>query len=239
MLLPPKIPPEIQALQWYPLGIAYEVELLGRYVADVEAQIDRGIADYRKGTQYYERSDILDPDDSQLVPYYQDVDGSMWDLNSVFVEYFPNLQRGSAAVTLFTFFESEMNKLCFRLQKIEGAKVALKDLQGDGIERATNYLRLIVGIDVHKEKAEWSEIVGIRTFRNNWVHAAGRLPELPDGGQSAISQYVRASSFLEPADLNITIKPGFLRHVLATFDRYLQRINESLQSKYKLAPIVT
>lgn len=232
-LRPPDIPPEIQALQWYPLGIAPEVELLGRYVADIEAQVERGIADYRNGIEHYERPNPFDPDDAELVPHYGDVDGHMWDLNSVFAEYFPNLQRGSAAVTLFAFFENEMNRLCHLLQKVDGAKVTLKDLQGEGIERATNYLSLIVGIDAHKDKAEWNEIVGIRTFRHTWVHAAGRLPKPPHDDKSPICRYVKASAFLEPVDRNIRIKPGFLVHVLTTFDRYLERINDSLQAKYK------
>lgn len=115
----PKIPPEIQALQWYPLGMADEIELLGRYVADLEAQVERGIADYRKGIEYHEYPDPLDPDGIERVQYYGDVDGNTWDLHSVFAEYFPNLQRGSAVISLFTFFEYELHRLCSLLQKIE------------------------------------------------------------------------------------------------------------------------
>ena len=238
MALKPDIPREFQALQWYPLGISPEVELLRHYVADIEAQVVRGIADYRKGTEYHEHPNPFDPEGTELIPHYGDIDGYMWDLNSVFAEYFPNLQRGSAAVTLFAFFENEMNRLCLLLQEVEAAKVGPKDLYGDGIERSTNYLNLIVGIDPNKNTPEWTTILGIREFRNTWVHAAGRLPPLPldQVRQSRIFKFVESTDFLKLVGLNISIEPGFIAHVLQTFDRYFQLIHGSLEAKYKPKP---
>lgn len=240
MALGPSIPIEIQALQWYPLGIAHEVELLERYVVDLENQVEQGIADYRKGIAYHEYPDPFSPNGTERVQYYGNVNGYTWDLNSVFAEYFPNLQRGSAVISLFTFFEYEMHRLCLLLKKIEAAKVGPEDSGGKGIERSTAYLKRIASIETHKDSPEWAAIIGIRLFRNNWAHAAGRLPPQPlnELVQTELFKYVHSSKFLELNRLNISIKRGFLEHVLGAFDRYFQLIHDSLEAKYKPKPAV-
>ena len=109
---------------------------------------------------------------------------------------------------------------------------------GKGIERSTTYLKHIVGIETHKNSPEWAAIIGIRLFRNNWAHAAGRLPLQPlhEVEQTELFKYVDSSKFLELKHLSIRIQPGFLAHVLQTFDRYFQLIHCSLEGKYKPKP---
>lgn len=228
----PNIPPEVQALQWYPLNVAHEVDLLRNYVQDVEEQVDRGIEGFRNGKVAREVEDRFGGD-PQFVTSYRDLEDDMWDLGTVFEDYFPNLQRGSAAVTLFAFLENELNNLCHLLHKIDGTKVSLKDLYGDGVERASNYLELVAGVDPQKNTPSWQEIKGIQLFRNSWVHAVGRLPKKTPGEKTKLAQYIEKTPLLELAGRDIKIKQGYIGHMLGTFDEYFQMLHQGVKAKYQ------
>ena len=60
--------------------------------------------------------------------------------------HFPNLQRQSALVTLFSFVEYELDGLCELFQKELGSRVELSDLKGSGIDRAILYLERVAGL---------------------------------------------------------------------------------------------
>lgn len=231
MIKIPYIPPEVQALQWYPFNVAQEIDLLHNYVRDVEEQVDRGIEGYREGKELRQVEDKFGGD-PQFITSYRELEDDMWDLGTVFEDYFPNLQRGSAAVTLYAFFENELNSLCLLLHKIDGTRVSLKDLYGDGVERACSYLELVAGVDAQKNTATWQEIKGIQMFRNTWVHALGQMPKAAPGEKTKLAQYIEKSPYLELDGRRIKIRQGYLAHVLGTFDAYFGLIHKGVQAKY-------
>lgn len=76
----------------------------------------------------------------------------------IFKEYFPSLQRRSALITLCGYFEHELDKLCKQYKLEKSYNLSLSDLSDKGISRSTNYLKKVVGLEIHKGSKEWESI---------------------------------------------------------------------------------
>ena len=87
---------------------------------------------------------------AKIITVHKELDDDTWNLKSVFEEYFPSLQRRSALVTLFSFFEHELDALCKRIQLQENSRLALADMAGKGIHRSTTYLSKVCDIAAGK-----------------------------------------------------------------------------------------
>ena len=76
----------------------------------------------------------------------------------MFLEYFPSLQRRSALLTVCSYFEHELDKLCRLYQSEKGFAVTVDGMRGRGIDRSTRYLEKVAGLNVHNTSPEWQEI---------------------------------------------------------------------------------
>lgn len=89
------------------------------------------------------------------------MDSDNWDLPDIFIKHFPSLQRRGALITLYSFFENELNILCELLRRDQKLKVYVTDMQGRGVERAILFLERIVGLEIQKNSV-WNELMNIR-----------------------------------------------------------------------------
>src|ERR1039458_6828319 len=109
--------PKRVVLNWYRYDVSFSAELIGSFVDGIEKQAAESFDNYERGNkievvEHYARS------------VHQGLNDETWDLPTIFREYFPNLQRRSALLTVYSYFEHELNKLC-RLYESE-KKVALR-----------------------------------------------------------------------------------------------------------------
>src|SRR5712692_3804142 len=94
-------------LSWYQQDGCPALELMDSYVSGVEEQAEQS------SEKYDREKKVLGNDDSlSCTKLYHGLDSESWDLEGIFSVYFPNLQRRSALLTLHSFFEFELNKLC-------------------------------------------------------------------------------------------------------------------------------
>lgn len=223
--------PNAHPLNWYQYEIAGTVELLAAYVNDIEAQVAKGISDFKANAEQVVVEPEHQEDSGRVVTVHKGLDDGTWHLESVFEDYFPSLQRKSALITLYSFFEHELEKLCSLIKTYEKLKLDSSDLGEKGILRSTTYLLKVAQIDGIRNSAEWNEIRNIQTIRNLLVHADGKLARNGDGGPAKLVEYIVKSEFLR-GKTEIEIQHGYLAHCLGMFNVYFGQVHAALYRKY-------
>ncbi|MEK3905025.1 hypothetical protein [Paenibacillus sp. FSL R7-0179] len=76
--------------------------------------------------------------------------------------------------------EAYLNKICNAHKTSKNLNISLKDISGQGIERAVTYLNKVVGIEGIKSSTEWSELKKWNLIRNILVHNNGVIRDNND-----------------------------------------------------------
>lgn len=166
------------------------------------------------------------------IEYFRGFDDYTYNVEELFTIYFPNLHRRSALITLYSFLEFELNKLCEELKDKNDLELSLKDLKGDGIERASSYLRKVIKLSWDNSRGVWSEIKKIQNIRNKIVHHDGKIniKEIDEDFLNYIvdSEHLLGDKGKENLITEIVIKEGFLSYVVEKFYELFGEINEVL-----------
>lgn len=222
----PKFHPKKVALNWYRYDILFSLELMKGFVENVEGLAQESI---KKFTKEKETFDLSEEDYTRVVRVYQGLDDETWDINSIFLEHFPSMQRRSALLTLSGYIEHELDKLCTLYQSEKLYALTLSDLTGKGIDRSASYLEKVAGINMHKQSTEWNEIKAIQKVRNIIVHRNGKLCDYQGNPTKAVIDYIDRTPMLD-GDGEIIIHKGFLAHVLNTYGAYFRLIDKSIEA---------
>jgi hypothetical protein len=110
-------------LTWYEYDMSFSAELIDSFVAGIERQAAESIVRYEEGKQKHEIEDVTGENEEtylRVVETHQGLDNETWDLTTIFMEYFPSLQRRSALMTVSGYFEHELDKLCSFYQSEKG-----------------------------------------------------------------------------------------------------------------------
>lgn len=215
---------------WYQSDFSYSVELIDTFVTIVEKQTKEAILEFQsqKQVEYIEEDLGEDGIRGQRVETHLGLDDMSWTLNTVFEQYLPSLQRRSALLTVYGFFEYESYKLCMLFRAERKFSLAPKDLQGDGIERSTDYLQKVAGLALDKNRKEWQEVLHVREIRNAIVHRDGRRRNA-DGTISKTMKNALASLRFHSGDEELVLEEGFVSQAVAIFKAYFALIGESIQ----------
>jgi len=222
-------------LSWYRYDVSFSAELIDSFVEGIEKQAAESIVRYQEGKQREVVEDVMGENEEKyvrLVETHQGLDDETWDLATIFGEYFPSLQRRSALLTVYGYFEHELDKLCSLYQSEKGFRLALSDLSGQGIDRSTNYLEKVAGLNVHKASQEWTRIKAIQTIRNVIAHRDGRLRDRQDNSIREIIEDMDKTMSLT-GENEIVLEAGFLSHVVDTYKNYFRLISESIKAREK------
>jgi len=226
----PLFTPKKTVDNWYKYDISFSLELIDSFIKQIESQVDETVIRFEKEKETFVFEEIPEEGVVQTDSVFQGLDNETWDLEGVFANYFPNLQRRSALLTLVGFFEHELDKLCLLYRVEKSFTLSLSDLTGKGIDRSTRYLEKVAGIDVHKSSSEWNEIKLIQQVRNIIVHQDGKLTDQNGTPLKAVIDYINQTSSLNGED-EVIIMKGYLAHVAAIFITYFQLIASSILSK--------
>jgi hypothetical protein len=224
--------PKKVVLNWYQYDVTFSIELLQSFVEGIERQAEESISDYEKRRKIEVVEDTADQYHSLVVVRHQGLDSETWDLTSIFSEYFPSLQRRSALLTVCSYFEHELDKLCLLYQREKCFGLSHTDLRGDmGIDRATKYLEKVAKINVHITSREWNDIKAIQKIRNVLVHRGGKLKE-DDNDYKAMAVFIdRMDSLSRNDDGEIVIAKGFLPYAVQTYANYFKLISDSIRAE--------
>jgi len=223
---------------WYQSDFSYSVDLIDTFVTIVEKQTKEAILEFqtKKQVEYIE-ADLGHGIEAQPVETHLGLDDMTWSLDSIFQEYFPSLQRRSALLTVYGFFEYELHKLCMLFQREQQLRLAPKDLQGEGIERSADYLQKVVGLALDKTCKEWQAVTWVREIRNAVVHRDGQRKSA-DGTIPKTMVNALANLRFYSGDAAIVLDEGFVPQAVAIFKAYFKVIGESIQKNIQLGTIL-
>ena len=226
MLYRPKQVP----LNWYKYDVRFSVELLEAYIRGVEQQVLIAIEEYRSQKEVIISEEIPEEGSTRIVEAHRGLDSETWNLGGIFEDYFPNLQRRGALITLYSFLEHEINGLCELFMRVDGITVSPTDMRGTGVDCAVLFLVKVVGLQIDKSTTGWQEIRNIQKIRNLIVHNDGKLRDRSGKEKLELAKYVADSPCLSGDD-EIRILPGYLSHVLEAFDRQFQEIDRLIAAR--------
>ena len=170
---PRKVP-----LNWYRYDVKFSIELLEVFINKVENQIKSSIHEYIEKKETLILDDQPEINYTRVVDVHQGLDSESWDLEGVFKEYFPTLQRRSAFLSLYGFLEHELDKLCVLYKKTKNYKIDFRDLKDLGIERSIKYLEIVAALPIDKGSNKWGEVKLIQKIRNLIMHNDGKLSDI-------------------------------------------------------------
>jgi hypothetical protein len=212
--MPLYIPKKV-VLNWYRYDVSFSVELIRSFVQGIEKQAGGSVHDYKSRSM----SDV-----------HHGLDRSSWDLEAIFEEYFPSLQRRSALLTIWGFLEHELDKLCLLYQSEKGFRLAAADLSGKGIDRATSYLEKVAGLEGLKASPEWNDLKAIQRIRNVAAHDDGRLRDHQGKVRDEILRDMKRIGHVSGED-EIILADGFLSRVIDGCEGYFKRIASAIDAK--------
>lgn len=213
---------QIRVKQWFHFDAAYTMDMLRSYAQSAEAQVKESIIEYQARRKDWEDelAELLKSEPHPEEPDFEHagLKGHVKDPEDVFETYFPSLQRSSALAAIYSAFENDLNRLCDLVQSAVSSGLRFQDLNGNGVERARNYLIKVGGFDVSAGEREWTAITKIREIRNCFVHADGIIIE----GDKTITAYVKKDTLLTLYTKKLELRQGFLAEVVTAMLRYCE-----------------
>jgi len=166
---------------------------------------------------------------------HQGLDRESWDLENIFGEYFPSLQRRSAFLTVWSYLEHQLDRLCLLYQSERKSGLSFTDLSGQGIDRSIAYLEKVAGLQGLKASGEWSVLKALQRIRNAIVHSDGKLRDHQGNLKKELVADMKKLGFLTGNE-EIVIAEGFLSQVIQTCNSYFRLIEKAIYAEQGFAP---
>jgi hypothetical protein len=155
------------------------------------------------------------------------VESYSWDLHLNQYKY-PSLHRESLIITVFNFLEHQLNSLCKIFYESIDSGLKLKDMHGQGVERALLFLSKVAKIDFTSFGSEMPIIKGVNLVRNTIVHNGGQLPDEP---KSKVNKFVTSSGHLSGIEGRyINISPEFMGLFIGVLLEFFDRLDHEIQT---------
>ena len=204
--------PKKVVLNWYQYEASLSIDLMVTFASAIERQATESIADYRK---------------SRSAAGHGGLDDESWDLDGIFEEYFPSLQRRSAFLTVWSFLEHQLDQLCLFFQSEKDFALSFTDLGGKGIDRSTSYLEKVAGLKDLKASQEWDRLKTLQRIRNVIAHDDGKLRDHLGKPKNGILADMKKIGLLG-GDEEIVVGEGFLTKVVDACDHYFMLIEKAI-----------
>ena len=136
-------------------------------------------------------------------------------------ETFPRLQWYAQFLIVYSTFEHALNYLCGVVQRRSKFSLTLKDLDGQGIVRARNYLAKVAGAKQPFTSAKWNRALLLGDIRNAIAHRNGEVPFEPKNPKSLSARaskvaHLKLTSYMrDDPDAQILLSDGFIKDAIA------------------------
>jgi hypothetical protein len=135
----------------------------------------------------------------------------MWNYPVHWDEIFRSTIRGSVVVSLATFIETFLERLCYRVSLVTESELRASDLKGSTLERTRRFLQ-VVGHFQKPISSEWEEIGLFYKIRNVIIHNAGFAAK--SNYKKAIERFCRNRSDIRLHHDAIEIEPEYLEFMI-------------------------
>ncbi|MCU8408838.1 hypothetical protein M2G69_21820 [Vibrio vulnificus] len=141
-----------------------------------------------------------------------------------------SLYRSSTLVSLYTFLESSLHKMCLYTQRKNGFAVEVSELRGEGIVRAKTYLEIHGIINSDSLNGVWSNLSSFNKVRNCLVHCNGYVDSYKNKKQ--IISIVNGSTYLSWDDKGkLVIDKEYLEFITGEVEKYLLEVHRQIFKK--------
>lgn len=151
----------------------------------------------------------------------------------------PSIHRESVTITLFSFFEHQLNDLCKDISSCLKDQIKLKDLHGQGIERAQTYLSKIANFDWSKVNGSWGYLKSAQRIRNLLVHNGGRINKYKDKDKDKLLKFIESNKNLRIETVSIgqdganiekriIIDAGFINELLENMELFFKQLDSEV-----------
>jgi len=212
--------PKKVVLNWYQYEASLSIDLMVSFVSAVEKQATESIAAYKH---------------SRSVDAHGGLDHDTWDLDSIFGEYFPSLQRRSAFLTVWSFLEHQLDQLCLFYQSERNFSLSFTDLSGKGIDRSTSYLEKVAQLQGLKASQEWNVLKTLQRIRNVIAHDDGKVRDHLGKREDVIRVDMKKIGFLSGDD-EIVVAEGFLSKVVDGCTHYFKLVDKTIYVSQGVSP---
>ena len=155
---------------------------------------------------------------------------SMVDEWDKIVDSLPRLQWYAQFLVIYSSFEYSLSQLCRIVQKRSKFKLSEKDLYGQGIQRAANYLSKVAGVDTPFTNTGWQHALLLGEIRNCIAHNNGMLL-LEAKNKKALSSRLRDIAGIDfnefvpdPERVQLNLSPTFVRESIKHLQQILSTI---------------
>lgn len=156
---------------------------------------------------------------------------SMIDQYVSVVDELPRLQWYAQFLVVYASFEHALNQLCQIVKRRSNYSLSVTDLAGQGILRASSYLRKVAGVNSPFNTASWNRAVLLGEVRNAIAHRNGRIDLLPQTKSSLAFKLEKISGVRlkqlvpDQEDADIILEPVFVQEAIVTLRAVLADIS--------------
>jgi hypothetical protein len=161
------------------------------------------------------------------------------DVNDYWIETtktLPRLQWYSQLLVVYGYFEKLLNDFCTEYRTSENIKLTLKDLHGQGIERAKNYLVKVVGLEKTFSTPDWQSITQLGILRNSVAHRDGCVDYEPDSPKSVYAKLSNINGVelrqevMDQEDAQIFFNEKVIIEAISVFDRFIRNLIAEMEN---------
>ena len=151
----------------------------------------------------------------------------LWNYPVHWDEIFRATIRNSMVVSLATFLETFLDRLCSQVSLITRSELNVRDLRGGILERTRKYLTAI-GKFKEPNSAAWTEIGLFFKIRHVIVHVGGFT--LGTNHQKAIEQFCKSRSDIRLEHGSIEIEPAFVEFLIDQLKEFIQQLENEFKA---------
>lgn len=147
-----------------------------------------------------------------------------------FGSIFPDILWRTTFLHSYFRLESALDQVCKNLQQTEDYKVGLADVAGNGIFRASVYLKKVCEINEPFSDNTWSKLNDYNKLRNIFVHGEP-LVDRKKGVELAMRNEGLGVSPIDFDKIALHISKKFNLKALETIDSFFQILKKEMQKK--------
>jgi|SRR3990170_4827111 len=149
------------------------------------------------------------------------IDEEWWNVSEVF----PHLHRSAILLSIFAFFEHNLNVVCDSLAQEHGKRLRVIDLSGRGLQRAKTYMSKEIGLSFPSTTESWQELAQLHALRNVIAHRDGMLKT----DDEPLKEYIAKSRYIS-VDLEgrVRLHEGILTHLLDHLELFFKDLGAAI-----------
>ncbi len=205
--------------------LTFELNRHQRYFNSIENSIESNLASYwDKVKENYLKSPKGDQRLINLMNSFEDIKKEETEIGLTIFYY-------SLFNYKYNYFEYGLNDLVEKIGFVENFDLKLSDLRGEGLNRATLYMKKVCKLNMDPLKSIWDEITVYNKIRNLITHNNGLF--INNDKYKCIQEFIKNNNdIISLTNNKIIFKMNFITRTNETFVNYLNNLKRILDKKY-------